>query len=306
MRRLRIGIAAALAALALAVFAAVAEGGSPTGKLGSCVNSYEFFARGTGSVKDFRAALLCLINEARASQKLPALKRSARLERVAQAQSNTFARTGSGSHGNSLSDIAARFEQVGYRPAAYDEAFDDLDEGATPYLFLSHMLGGASIPCSEIFDPRFRDVGIGATVAGVGVDTLALEFGLRAGQRQPSNNARPSQTCPHKTPAPIVSGMPVVGARPAPTANGSTISLGLHCTARVSCALTSTLTLPDAHASADSGSVTIPAGASKTVTYTFTQAAVTAELAAANPNVSLSIDVTAPVAYAGTISGPLS
>jgi Cysteine-rich secretory protein family len=128
-------------------------------------------------VKDFRAALLCLINEARASQKLPALKRSAELERVAQAQSNTFARTGSASHGSSLSDIAARFAKVGYHSAAYDEAFDDLDEGATPYLFLSHMLGRASIPCSEIFDPRFRDVGIGATVAPVGVDTLALEFG---------------------------------------------------------------------------------------------------------------------------------
>jgi uncharacterized protein YkwD len=306
MTRLRFTIAAAIAALTLALFAAVAEGGGATGKLGSCANSYEFFARATGSVKDFRAALLCLINEARASQKLPALKRSAELEHVAQAQSNTFARTGSASHGSSLSDIGARFAKVGYRSAAYDEAFDDLDEGATPYLFLSHMLGRASIPCSEIFDPRFRDVGIGATVAPVGVDTLALEFGLRAGKRQASSNARPSQTCPHKTPAPVVSGMPVVGARPAPTANGSTVDLGLHCTARVACVLTSRLTLPDAQASADSGSVTIPAGASKTVTYTFAMTAVTAELAASNPNVSLSIDVTAPVAYAGTISGPLS
>ena len=121
---------------------------------------------------------------ARASQKLPPLKRSAQLERAGQAQSNSFARTGSGSHGSSLSDIAARFIKVGYHPAAYDEAFDDLAEGATPYLFLYHMLGHASIPCSEIFDPRFRAVGIGATVAGVGIDTLALEFGLRVGQRQ--------------------------------------------------------------------------------------------------------------------------
>ena len=123
MSRLRFSIAAAVAALGLALFAEVAEGGGRIGKLGSCANSYEFFAHGTGSVKDFRAALLCLINEARATQKLPALKRSARLERVAQAQSNTFARTGSASHGSSLSDIAARFVKVGYHPAAYDEAF---------------------------------------------------------------------------------------------------------------------------------------------------------------------------------------
>ena len=176
MIKVRFSIAAALAALALAIFAAVAEGGGRISKLGSCANAYEFFAHGTGSVTDFRAALLCLINEARASQKLPPLKRSAQLERVGQAQSNTFARTGSGSHGSSLSDIAARFIKVGYHPAAYDEAFDDLAEGATPYLFLSHMLGHASIPCSEIFDPRFRDVGIGATVASAGIDTLALEF----------------------------------------------------------------------------------------------------------------------------------
>jgi uncharacterized protein YkwD len=306
MSGLRLGIAAVLAALALAAFAAVAEGGGKIGKLGPCANGYEFFAHGTGSVRDFRAALLCLIDEARATQKLPALKRSAQLERVAQAQSNTFARTGSASHGNSLSDIATRFVKVGYHPGAYDEAFDFLGEGATPYQFLSHMLSHASIPCSEIFDPRFRDVGIGATVADAGVDTLALEFGLRAGQRQPSTNARPSQTCPHTPPAPIVTGMPVVAARPAPIANGSTVSLGLHCAARVSCVLTSTLTLPDAHASADSGTVTIPAGASKTLTYTFSPDAVAAELAARGPSVSLALDVTSPVAYSGTISGPLS
>jgi cysteine-rich secretory family protein len=306
MTKLRFGIAAAVAVLALAFVAPAAEGGSKIGKLGSCVNSYEFFAHGTGSVTDFRAALLCLINEARASEKLPPLKRSAQLERVGQAQSNKFARTGSGSHGHSLADIAARFVKVGYHPAAYDEAFDFLDEGATPYLFLSHMLGAASVPCSEIFDPRFRDIGIGATVASVGVDTLALEFGLRRGQRQPSSNSRPSQTCPHKVPAPVVSGMPVVAARPLPTASGSAVSLGLKCAARVSCVLTSTLTLPDAQASADSGSVTISAGASKTITYTFSQAAVSAELAAPNPSVTLSIDVAAPVPYAGAISGPVS
>jgi uncharacterized protein YkwD len=306
MNQLRLSIATAVAALALGLFATAAEGGARTGKLGTCANSYEFFAHGTGSVKDFRAALLCLISEARASQKLPALKRSAQLERVAQAQSNKFARTGSGSHGTSLSDIAARFVKVGYHPAAYDEAFDDLSEGATPYLFLSHMLAKASIPCSEIFDPRFRDIGIGATVAAAGVDTLALEFGLRAGRRQPSNNTRPSETCPHKTPAPIVSGMPVVPASPPPAANGSSVTLGLRCTARVPCVLTSTLMLPDAQSSADGGSVTIPAGASKTITYTFSETAVATELAAANPSVSLSLDVTAPAPYAGTISGPLS
>src|SRR5262249_8049863 len=161
------------------------------GRLGTCANSYEFFAHGAGSVTDFRASLLCLINEARKSQHLPPLKRSAQLERVAQAQSNKFARTGSGSHGKSLSGIAGPLVKAGYHPAAYNEGFDVLDEGAAPYLFLASILGRSGVPCSEILDPRFRDLGIGATVATAGVDTLALELGLRAGQRQPSENTRP-------------------------------------------------------------------------------------------------------------------
>ena len=50
--------------------------------------------------------------------------------------------------------------KVGYHPAAYDEAFDDLGEGATPYLFLSHMLGEASIrdlPSQDAATDRLGD-----------------------------------------------------------------------------------------------------------------------------------------------------
>ena len=250
-------------ALALLVFVAAAHGGAKIARLGTCSNSYEFFAQGTGSVTHFRASLLCLINEARKSEHLPALHRSAKLERVAQAQSNKFARTGSASHGQSLSDVAARFVKAGYHPAAYNEGFDVLDEGATPYLFLSSILGRAGVPCSEILDPRFRDLGIGATVAGAGVDTLALELGLRVGQRPLSRNTRAAASCPHKPPAPIVTGMPVVPGGGTPTAAGATVNLRLRCTARVACTLTSTLTLPDARANADSGTVTIPRSAGR-------------------------------------------
>jgi hypothetical protein len=59
MRKLRFSTAAVVAGLAFALVAPMAEGGSRTGELGSCLNSYQFFAQGTGSVKDFRAALLC-------------------------------------------------------------------------------------------------------------------------------------------------------------------------------------------------------------------------------------------------------
>ena len=202
----------------------------------------------------------------------------------------------------SLSDIAARFVKAGYHPAAYNEGFDVLDEGATPYLFLSSILGRAGVPCSEILDPRFRDLGIGATVAGAGVDTLALELGLRVGQRQPSGNTGPATTCPHKPPAPVVTGMPVVPAGAAPTAAGAAVTLRLRCAAHATCTLTSTLSLPDAGASADSGTVTIPAGATRTISYTFAGNAVSAERSSPNPHVSLRIRVTAPVPYSGTRS----
>lgn len=298
--------AVASVGLALTVFATAAHGGARIGKLRECPNSYEFFSHGTGSVTDFRASLLCLVNEVRTSQHLPTLKRSAQLERVAQAQSNTFARTGSASHGHPLSAIAERFVKAGYHPAAYNEAFDVLEAGATPYLFLSSMLARARVPCAELLDPRFRDIGIGTTVAAAGLDTLALELGLRAGQRPPSRNARPSATCPHKPPAPVVTGKPVLPGTTIPTATGSTVNLQLHCAARAACTLTSTLRLPDAGAIAPSGIVRIPAGATKTISYAFTPSAIKAELAAANPTVSLRIHTTAPVPYSGTISGPLT
>jgi hypothetical protein len=100
--------------------------------------------------------------------------------------------------------------------------------------------------------------------------------------------------------------MPVVPGASTPTAAGDTVNLRLRCTARVACTLTSTLTLPDARASADSGTVKIAAGAVKSISYTFTADAVRAEQAARNPSVSLSIKVTAPVPYSGTVSGPLT
>jgi uncharacterized protein YkwD len=290
---------------ALAVLAPSANAGSSIRKLSPCADAYAFYAPGADSLTEFRTGMLCLINEARGAEGLPSLKASKQLQGVAQAQSNKFMRTGAASHGSSLTDISKRFAKAGYHAAAYNEAFDDLGEGATPYLFLANMLDHNSIPCTEILDPRFREVGIGASTGSIGVDTLALEFGLRAGQRQPSTNTKPQQSCPHEIPQPLVSGQPVVPGAAAPKAAGDVVTLGLKCEARVACVLTSTLKLPDAHAEAESGTITIPSHKSATVSYTFSEGAVQSELAASEPNVTLDIDVTGPVPYTGTITGPL-
>ena len=181
-----------------------------------------------------------------------------------------------------------------------------MDPGATPYSFLAHMLDSRSIPCSEIFDPRFRDIGIGSNAIDV-VDTLALEFGLRAGQHQPSTNTHATTSCPHAIPKSIVgANPPVQPAKPLPAVSADTVTLGLQCQSSAACVFTGTLTLPDAHAkSKTAGAVTIAAHRTETLTFTFTAGQVAAELAANAPSVSLALTVTAPAQYTNTITGPL-
>ena len=305
-RRQQTAMAIVIAALILAVTAPSAWAGSSIRTVPACADNYLIFAPGEGTTAQFRTALLCLINAARTTQHLPALARSAQLEKVAQSQSNRFAATGSASHGSSLTDITKRFAKVGYHAAAYDEAFDVMDSGTTPYGFLAHMLDASSIPCSEIFDPRWRDVGIGAN-ATEGVDTLALEFGRRTGQRQPSTSTRAATSCPHKIPKPIVGDTPPVAPGTAlPIAGADSVTLALKCASAAACVFTGTLSLPDAHAkSTTPAPVTIPARRTMTLTFPFSAAQIRSELSAKNPNVRLSLTVTAPAQYTTTITGPL-
>jgi hypothetical protein len=231
------------------------------------------------------------------------------LDEVAQAQSDKFARTGGASHGSSITDIAKRFEAKGYRPAAYDEGFDDLPTGATPYWFVSHILSQRHLPCTQIFDPRFRDFGVASTgVVSQGsttpvIFTLAMEFGLRAGQHQPSSDTRVAATCPHNIPAPVVTGLPVKFSS-APAPSGGTVTVALKCAAKVSCVLTATATLPDAGkvTVATASPVTIPAGKSAPIPFAFTAAQVSQELKSQLPIVSVDEHVTAPVQYDNPIA----
>jgi hypothetical protein len=146
---------------------------------------------------------------------------------VGQGQSDRFARTGSGSHGTSLTDITRRFAKKGYKAAAYNEGFAFLQTLASPYALLADMVGHAGVPCTEIFDPRWRDVGIGVSSAdGGGITTLALEFGRRVGTSRPSTNTKAAATCGHKVPAPIAQG-PVVDGRGDPTATATSVTATL-------------------------------------------------------------------------------
>lgn len=280
-----------------------AFGGSSIRPAPSCPNAYVIMGPSAAAEKQFQATMLCLINAVRKAEKLPALKLAKPLDEVAQAQSVKFARTGSASHGSSITDIAKRFAAKGYHSAAYDEGFDFLATGATPYWFVSDILSRHGLPCTQVLDPRFRDFGVASTgVLSNGssvpdISTLAMEFGLRAGQHQPSSNTRPAASCPHTIPAPVVRGVPVQGAsEPAPS--GGTVGIGLKCAAKVPCTLTATVTLPDAKATATTpGPVTIPAGRSLVISFTFTPAQVQEERSSANSVAVVVEHNTAPVTY---------
>jgi uncharacterized protein YkwD len=294
---------AALAALALVTPAA--EAGAPIKKLPSCEHAYLFpFSEATPKA-DFRDGLLCLINAVRKSQHLPALKRNAKLESVAQAQSDKFQRTGSGSHGNTLAEIGKRFEKKGYKPAAYNEAFALANAPASPYGLLVAMMRTKTVPCTEILDPRFRDIGIGFTTGGF-VTTAALEFGLKRGAKQPSNDYSKALSCPHKVPAPLLTAPPIDGAEPLPMATGDTVRAGMRCIGKLDCEVSAEMTLDHAKATSKlPAGITIPAGQSVTLSFTFDPAAIQSELSAAQPSITLHFTVTKPSQYSDVLNGPL-
>jgi uncharacterized protein YkwD len=278
--------------------------GAPIAKAPVCENSYLYFMPPAARA-DFRAALLCLLNGVRKAQGLPALRRSGPLETVGQGQSDKFARTGSGGHGKSLTDITKRFAKTGYKAAAYNEGFAFLQALASPYALLADMVGHAGVPCTEIFDPRWRDVGIGVSTGGGGsVTTLALEFGRKVGTSQPSSNTKAAATCGHKVPAPIAQG-PVVDGRGDPAASATAVTATLACVAKAPCAFTATASLPDAKATSPAQTLTIPAGKTLDVVFPFDAAALTAARAAAQPKVAIALKVTAPAQYADTLTAPL-
>lgn len=298
-------VAASLAALLVLVPAA--DAGSPIKKLPACEHAYLFPFSNATPKADFRDGMLCLINAVRKSQHLPALRRDAKLESVAQAQSDKFAKTGSASHGKTLADIGKRMAKKGYKPAAYNEAFSLVNAPGSPYGLLVASMRAKSVPCSEILDPRFRDVGVGFSLDPTGsFTTLALEFGLKRGAKQPSNDYSKALSCPHTVPAPLLAEAPIDGADPLPTASGDTVRAGLRCIGKLDCEVSAELTLDSAKATCElPAPVTIPAGQSMTLSFTFDPAAIQSELSSSAPAAQLHFTVAKPSQYSDTLNGPL-
>jgi hypothetical protein len=297
--RLAPTLALTLAAITFATVPAVA--GAPIRKAPGCPNSYLVYS--PQNVNQFRAAMLCLVNAVRKTQHLPALKRNAKLESVAQAQSK-----GSGGHGKTLAEIGKRFQKKGYKPAAYNEGFTFLDKprAPTPYGFIAEAMSHQTVPCSEILDPRFRDLGVGISEVSGAFYNMTLEFGLKQGAKQPSTDYTKAASCPHKLPAPVFTTLPV-DAGDLPKASGGTVTAGLMCSARSECVIDSAkLTLFHAKVSSElAAPVTIAAGQKGALTFQFDPAAVESELGSSTPAITLAFSVAKPAQYDDLFDGPL-
>ena len=195
-----------VAALATLAAAAPAHAGSSIKTVPSCdgqLADYSAKARA-----DFREALLCILNSARKTYGLPALKRSAALEKAAQGHAASEAKHDYVSHtGRDGSSIASRIARRGYRAAAYNEALAGRGRPDDPYSYAGNLLGFGGHPCSAVFDPRFRDIGIGIERLGSGPvpvqfrpSFLVIDFGLRKGSKAPSTKTTTAKSCPHKLP----------------------------------------------------------------------------------------------------------
>lgn len=195
MRRLPPSVIVAAVAM---IVPPLAQGGDSITTLPSCAHSTVPFQTGASRAQ-FRASLLCLINAARKTEHLPALKRSAPLESAGQSRADTFARSGVRPKKGSTTQ---RFAQFGYRASVSNEGIEALDPDSTPYAFLAASVAHHDAPCTAIFDPRLRDIGIGVAARDQAAvfDASVIEVGLKAGAHAPSKDSSAAASCPHLVP----------------------------------------------------------------------------------------------------------
>jgi uncharacterized protein YkwD len=142
-----------------------------------------------------RAAVLCLVNKARAAHGLPLLHASARLDRSAQSWTDTMVVSGQFGHG----DPGGRVSAAGFDWSSVGE---NIASGfPTPRAVVAGWMASQG-HCENILDPAYTEVGTGVNrhpVRGFSrrAGTWTQDFGLRMGQRSPSLNWGPASGCPY-------------------------------------------------------------------------------------------------------------
>jgi uncharacterized protein YkwD len=138
-----------------------------------------------------KQAVVCLINRERAAYGLPRLREDSRLDRSAQAWTDTMVATRQFDHGG---DFAARISDVGY---VWSSAGENIATGfTTPAAVVSAWIHSPG-HCQNILDPDYKSVGTGVVTEAIepfssAPATWTQDFALPMGASNPSNNWGPA------------------------------------------------------------------------------------------------------------------
>ena len=151
---------------------------------------------GHASSQVLRAAVVCLINQQRASHHLPALTASPQLNHSAQGWTNAMVSSDQFTHGT---NFASRISAAGY---VWRSAGENIATGfATPRAVVKAWMGSTG-HCQNILNPSYRNVGTGVSnhpVRGyaTGAGTWTQDFALGMHDSPPSGNSSPMSGCPY-------------------------------------------------------------------------------------------------------------
>ncbi|HUA06378.1 MAG TPA: CAP domain-containing protein [Solirubrobacteraceae bacterium] len=143
-----------------------------------------------------RAAVVCLINQQRASHHLPALRASHLLDRSAQGWTNAMVSSDVFSHGI---NFAGRISAAGY---VWRAAGENIATGFQTPAGVVRAWMASTGHCQNILNPTYGNVGTGVSRRAVsgwasGAGTWTQDFALSMYQSPPSANWGPADGCPY-------------------------------------------------------------------------------------------------------------
>jgi uncharacterized protein YkwD len=182
---------------ALPRFAHASPGAYAAGTQDGCANAT--VAAASAPAQTMRRAVLCLVNYERRSFSLPALRAVPKLTHSAQNYTTMMVRDHFFSHrAPNGSTPGTRISATGFH---WTWAGENIASGYTTPLSVVTAWMHSQGHCYNLLAPTFSDIGVGVnpdSVAGTpGLATWTQDFGLPAGQRAPSGNWGPANSCPH-------------------------------------------------------------------------------------------------------------
>jgi uncharacterized protein YkwD len=148
------------------------------------------------SAQEMRTAVVCLIDTQRRAHHLPPLRQDKRLNRAAQAWTNTMFAHQAFTHG---SQLGSRIEAVGF---AFSVAGENIATGFPAPSAVVQAWMASTGHCRNILNPSYADVGTGVSRHSIGGSspggaTWTQDLGLPSGHAAPSSDWGPANGCPY-------------------------------------------------------------------------------------------------------------